>query len=207
MSQVTEDSMTTIDLLRHGEPAGGTKYRGSLDDPLSEQGWAQLHAAVGLQPPWQAIVSSPMRRCAEFAQVLAQGHGLGLQLEEGFREMSFGAWEGLTAAEVMATTPNALALFWQDPLRYGPPGSEPLLSWAGRVTAAWQTLVARYSGQHILVVGHGGMMRVVLCHLLQVPLQHLWRFEVPYATFSRIRIYGMGKDSKPVLVFHGKDSV
>jgi alpha-ribazole phosphatase/probable phosphoglycerate mutase len=178
-----------------------------LDDPLSEQGWVQLDAAVGLHPPWQAIVSSPMRRCAEFARVLAERHSLSLQLEDGLREMSFGEWEGRTAAQVMATDPNALARFWQDPVGNRPPGGEPLQDWAQRVTVAWQTLVDQYTGQHILVLCHGGTMRVVLCHLLAVPLQHIWRFEAPYATFSRIQIYGAGEDAKPALVFHGKDSL
>jgi alpha-ribazole phosphatase/probable phosphoglycerate mutase len=204
---MTEHLITTVDLLRHGEPEGGPKYRGSLDDPLSEQGWAQLHAAVGMHPPWQALVSSPLRRCAEFAQVLAQQHSLSLRLEDGLREMSFGHWEGRTAAEVMATDSQALARFWQDPVGHSPPGGEPLLAWAQRVTIAWQALVADYVGQHILVLGHGGMMRVVLCHLLAVPLQHIWRFEIPYATFSRIRLYGAGEDAKPALVFHGKDAL
>lgn len=204
---MTENSITTVDLLRHGEPEGGPKYRGSLDDPLSERGWTQLRAAVGLHPPWQGIVSSPLRRCAEFAKVLAEQHGLSLQLEDGLREMSFGDWEGRTAAEVMANNPKALECFWRDPVRYSPPGGEPLSVWAQRVTIAWQALVADYTGQHILVLGHGGMMRVVLCHLLEVPLQHIWRFEIPYATFSRICLYGAGEDAKPALVFHGKDSL
>jgi alpha-ribazole phosphatase/probable phosphoglycerate mutase len=148
-----------------------------------------------------------MRRCAEFAQVLAKQHGLSLQLEDGLREMSFGDWEGRTATEVIATTPDVLERFWRDPVRYSPPGSEPLPVWAQRVTTAWQTLVERHSGQHILVLGHGGMIRAVLCHLLEMSLQHIWRFEVSYATFSRIHIYGSGEDAKPALVFHGKDSL
>jgi alpha-ribazole phosphatase/probable phosphoglycerate mutase len=204
---MTENLITTVDLLRHGEPEGGPKYRGSLDDPLSERGWTQLHAAVGLHPPWQGIVSSPLRRCAEFANVLAEQHGLSVQLEDGLREMSFGDWEGRTAADVMATDPQALGRFWQDPVGHPPPGGESLLAWAQRVTTAWQSLVAHYTGQHILVLGHGGMMRVVLCHLLEVPLKHIWRFEIPYATFSRIRIYGTGEDAKLALVFHGKESL
>ncbi len=73
MSQV----VTTVDLLRHGEPEGGNKYRGALDDPLSELGWAQMRAATGDRCPWQAIVSSPLRRCAAFARELANRHGRG----------------------------------------------------------------------------------------------------------------------------------
>ena len=50
---------TVIDLLRHGEPLGGRRYRGQRDDPLSEQGWRQMRASVGGYREWQAVVSSP----------------------------------------------------------------------------------------------------------------------------------------------------
>ncbi|MEW6253578.1 MAG: histidine phosphatase family protein, partial [Planctomycetota bacterium] len=62
---------TLIDLMRHGEPVGGRRYRGQVDDPLSEKGWAQMRAAVGEAAPWHHVVSSPLLRCREFAETLA----------------------------------------------------------------------------------------------------------------------------------------
>jgi len=60
---------TYIDVIRHGEPVGGRRYRGySVDDPLTKKGWAQMRAAVPETPPWQHIVSSPLKRCLEFSQ-------------------------------------------------------------------------------------------------------------------------------------------
>lgn len=202
-----DNIVTTIDLLRHGEPEGGPKYRGSLDEPLSERGWAQLYAAVGAHPPWELVVSSPLKRCAEFAQALGQQQGMGVEIEPGFREMRFGDWEGRTAAEVMAATPEAVQRFWRDPLGYPPPGGEPLQDWAAGVTVAWQALLAGHRGQHVLLLSHGGTMRVILCHLLEMPLRRLWRLDIPYATLSRIRIYGNDHDAEPMLVFHGKTSL
>jgi alpha-ribazole phosphatase len=92
---------TIIDLIRHGEPVGGTRLRGSQDDPLSDLGWEQMRASVGDYSPWQSVISSPLKRCHGFAEELSQRHGLALSLDERFREIGFGAWEGKTTAELM----------------------------------------------------------------------------------------------------------
>ena len=102
---------TTLDLMRHGEPVGGRRYRGQIDDPLSEKGWAQMRAAVGELAPWDRIVSSPLLRCRAFAEALASAHGLPLTLDERLKEVGFGAWEGKTAAEIEEDAPGTLARF------------------------------------------------------------------------------------------------
>ena len=63
---------TVIDLLRHGEPVGGRRYRGQQDDPLSDTGWAQMRTSCAEQS-WDAVVSSPLQRCARFAEELVAG--------------------------------------------------------------------------------------------------------------------------------------
>jgi alpha-ribazole phosphatase len=63
----------TLDFMRHGEPVGGRKYRGQLDDPLSEKGWEQMRAAVGEAWPWTRIVSSPLLRCSEGSRLWCVG--------------------------------------------------------------------------------------------------------------------------------------
>jgi alpha-ribazole phosphatase/probable phosphoglycerate mutase len=201
---MNEEIVTTVDLLRHGEPAGGVRYRGSIDDPLSETGWAQMRAAVDDHCPWHAVVSSPLRRCAEFARELSRRHQLPLSIAPGFREISFGEWEGHTVAEVMAANPEALSRFWRDPLNHPPPNGEPLLACNRRVAAAWHGLLRHQSGRHVLLVAHGGVIRIVLRQVLDMPLKRLWRLEVPYATFSRIRVYHNGIQPEPLLEFHGK---
>ncbi|HHO59588.1 MAG TPA: histidine phosphatase family protein, partial [Thiotrichales bacterium] len=60
---------TCIDVIRHGEPEGGRRYRGhSVDDPLTEKGWLQMRSAVPENPPWQHIISSPLVRCLDFSR-------------------------------------------------------------------------------------------------------------------------------------------
>lgn len=197
--------VTYIDLLRHGLPEGGHRYRGGRDDPLAPEGWAQMWAAVGEQRgPWQRIVSSPLQRCAEFAAELARRDRLPLTLEPAFREVSFGAWEGRRVAEVHAEEAEALRRYWQDPVANPPPGGEPLPEFQARVSAAWEALVAGAEGEHVLLVAHGGVIRAILVQVLGMPLAGVLRFEVPNACLTRIHIQP-GVDGAPMasLVFHG----
>jgi len=197
-----DEAVTIIDLLRHGEPEGGHKYRGRLDDPLSARGLAQMRAVIGQRCPWKVVISSPLMRCLAFAQELADRYGLQLEIEPDLSEISFGVWEGRTLVEIVADTPHALTNFWRDPLRHPPPGGESLQACQTRVEAAWQTLLERHAGRHVLLVGHGGVIRLVISHILAMSLNHIWRLEVPYASLSRIRVHGRGANAEPVLVFH-----
>lgn len=197
-----DEAVTIIDLLRHGEPEGGHRYRGRLDDPLSLRGWAQMRAVIGERCPWEVVISSPLRRCLAFAQELAARCRLRLEIEPDFREICFGVWEGCTPVDILADTPQALADFWRDPLSHPPPGGESLAACQTRVEAAWKALLERHAGRHVLLIGHGGVVRLVISHILAMSLNHIWRLEVPYASLSRIRVHGRGADAQPVLVFH-----
>ncbi len=196
------DTITTIDLIRHGEPVGGNKYRGQLDDPLSEKGWMQMRTAVGDHCPWHVIVSSTLSRCAAFASELAQRHALPLELDVRLMEIGFGEWEGRTAAEVAAQDPTLLKRFWSDPLNNIPPGAELMTAFRDRVIAAWEDSLVRHSGKHILIVGHAGVIRMVVRHVLDMPLERMFRLAAPNAGITRIRIESDGEQSLPTLLFH-----
>lgn len=195
------NDFTTVDLLRHGEPAGGKKFRGALDDPLSPLGWQQMRAAVGDFRDWQTIVSSPLTRCAAFARELAQQLDRPLEIVQGFSEIRFGVWEGRGVAEVHASDPLALAQFWRDPIAHPIPESEPVADFDRRVGQAWATLLEHHRGQHVLLVAHGGTIRMVLRRILDMPLRRLWRFEVPFAALSRVHWFH-DPEADPRLVFH-----
>ena len=177
---------TTIDLIRHGEPEGGHKIRGALDDPLSELGWSQMHAAVGTQRPWTRLVSSPLSRCRHFAEHLSQQTGLALELNPEFREISFGVWEGLTTAELMAQDATALQRYWRDPAKHAPENAEPSQAFLARVHRAWDVLLEQQRGEHVLLVCHGGVIRAILSGVLGMPQEKMWSIDVPYANVSRI---------------------
>lgn len=177
---------TTLDFIRHGEPVGGRRYRGQIDDPLSEKGWAQMRAALGDHCPWSRIVSSPLSRCHAFARELAVRRGLPLHSDVRLKEVGFGVWEGKTAAQLDEEDPQQLARFKADPINARPAGAEPLQDFFGRVAAGIEDLLQDHAEEHALVVCHAGVIRMVLAHGLNIPLGNAYRIEVPSAGITRL---------------------
>ena len=174
-----------LDLLRHGETELGGGLRGSLDDALTEKGWAQMRAAVIEQGPWYRLVSSPLQRCARFAEELGAQLGLPVQLDKDLQELHFGAWEGQSAAALMETDAEALGLFWADPYAFTPPQGEPVVDFSTRVLAAIERLQATCAGERVLLISHGGVMRLLLAQARGLPREQLLNVEVGHgAVFS-----------------------
>ena len=195
-------SKTTIDLLRHGEPEGGVKFRGEVDDPLSSLGWEQMSQATAKCNAWEAIISSPLSRCAKFADHLAQQMGKPITINRGLREISFGEWEGKTTEDIEKTDADAVKKFWANPVTAYPPKGEKAEDFQNRVLNAWQHTLETNQGKHILLVAHGGTIRVILAEVLNIPIQAMFRIEVPFACVSRVNIYHDDKGHFPTLTFH-----
>ena len=193
---------TTIDLLRHGEPVGGRKYRGQTDDPLSEKGWQQMRDAVGEHRPWQHIVSSPLLRCQAFAVELARKKSLPLSFDERFKEVKFGVWEGKTTAQLCADDPHVIERFKRDPLNQRPAGAERLEDFFARVREAWFDLIEAHAGKHVLLVCHAGVIRMALANALNLPLASTYQIDVPSAGLTRIKVQGVGENAHHQLLFH-----
>lgn len=177
---------TVIDLIRHGEPVGGHKLRGALNDPLSELGWRQMQASVENTQPWQSIITSPLSRCHDFAMKLSTQLELPIAVNEQFKEINFGAWEGLSIKELMEKEPKALRNYWQNPDDHAPEGSEQMKDFLERIHMAWDLLIESERGKHNLLVCHGGVIRAIIMRVLGMPKEHLWNIDVPYANVSRI---------------------
>jgi len=189
------EMLTRIDFLRHGETHGGPRFRGSTDDPLMDVGLEQMKCATSSNQRWERVISSPLARCAEFARAFARQNVLPLTFDKRLKEIHFGAWEGRTAAELMAVAPDALTRFWSDPDKYPPPGGETLGRFQARVLDAWRDMVTHHAGQHLLVVTHGGVIRVLLCHLLERPIARLQELEIKQGGLYGVRVDDCGKAS------------
>ncbi|KFE54594.1 alpha-ribazole phosphatase family protein [Pseudomonas syringae] len=181
-----------LDLLRHGETELGGGMRGSLDDALTDLGWAQMRAAVIEGGPWERIVSSPLQRCARFAEELAEQLALPLSLEPGLQELHFGDWEGHSAAQLMETDAEGLGLFWADPYSFTPPNGEPVLEFSTRVLAAVQRLQQAYAGERVLLISHGGVMRLLLAQARGLPREQLLQVQVGHGALLAITVAAGG---------------
>lgn len=176
-----------LDLLRHGETESGGGFRGRLDDALTELGWQQMRAAVVDRGPWDRIVSSPLRRCADFATELADQHRLALEFEPDLRELDFGEWEGRSAADLMVDQSEALGRFWNDPYGFTPPGGEPVAAFEARILKAIERLIDRCPAERVLLVTHGGVMRLLLAQARGMAREHLLQVEVGHGDLFGIR--------------------
>src|SRR5262249_13326205 len=134
---------TTLVLVRHGATphtsekrfSGGLK---SANPGLSDEGRAQVRATADwlgrVADSVDAVVSSPVRRTMESAEILAERMGRTVEVEPGFAEMEFGRWDGLTLDEVAKQDKAALD-GWVGSLETAPPGGESFREVEQRVLA------------------------------------------------------------------------
>ena len=169
-----------IKLLRHGD-TGQRSYRGQLDDPLSELGWQQLRAAVAGHD-WDAIVASSMRRCAAFAGALADERGLPLRIDPRLVEYHFGAWQGVPIETIAQEQGDALARFWADPVNAPPPGGESFAAFRTRLHEALDDVAIAATTQHVLVITHGGAIRLLRCVAEGRDFGDMAGIDVPHAS-------------------------
>ncbi|WP_330209712.1 alpha-ribazole phosphatase family protein [Pseudomonas sp. AM4(2022)] len=181
-----------LDLLRHGETELGGGLRGSLDDALTANGWQQMRDAVVRQGPWDRLISSPLQRCALFAQALGAQLDVPVSLEPDLQELHFGAWEGQSAAALMDTDAEGLGLFWANPYSFTPPEGEPVIQFSERVLGAVVRLHQAYAGQRVLLISHGGVMRLLLAKARGLPREQLLNVEVGHGALFGLQVEADG---------------
>ncbi|MFE7787273.1 bifunctional RNase H/acid phosphatase [Streptomyces nigrescens] len=196
----------TFVLLRHGETALTPEKRfsgsGGTDPELSAAGRRQAEAtaaALAARGTIQAVVSSPLRRCRETAETVAARLGLEVRIEEGLRETDFGAWEGLTFAEVRERFPEDLDA-WLGSARVAPTGGgESFAAVARRVAVARDKLLARYAGRTVLLVTHVTPVKTLVRLALGAPPESLFRMELSAASLSAVAYFSDGNASVRLL--------
>ncbi|MGW4834979.1 bifunctional RNase H/acid phosphatase [Streptomyces globisporus] len=196
----------TLVLLRHGETALTPEKRfsgsGGTDPELSPVGRGQAEraaehfAALGTV---QEIVSSPLRRCRETAAAVAARLGLDVRIDESLRETDFGAWEGLTFAEVRERYGDDLTAWLASPDTAPTGGGESFAEVAERIAAARDRLVARYAGRTVLLVTHVTPIKTFVRLALGAPPEALFRMELSAASISTVAYYGDGNASVRLL--------
>ena len=153
-----EPAISRFILVRHGETTWNAEQRiqGQLDAELSPLGREQARrVARHLSPePFAAIYSSDLSRARETAAVVAAQIGVAVQLERGFREASFGEWEGLTVAEIRARFPEEYRLWRQDAISHRPQGGETIQALQG-IGIKWEGCSTALVSHPCLLYGSG----------------------------------------------------
>jgi len=178
-------------LIRHAESEMRGRYLGRTDPPLSDRGRAQAAALARrlAEEPLSALYSSPLQRALDTAQAIAARHGLKANAVADLAELDFGAWDGLSYEEIERREPERLAGWLRDPVTKCPPGGESLVHLSQRVVAAAQAILARHPRGDVAIVTHGGPIRTLVCHALELPLQAQWRIGQDLAALSRLDWY------------------
>ena len=200
-----EDIVTTIDLLRHGECEGGEIFRGTTNVVLSEIGWKNMQRVVEYQhkeKTWEHVISSPLLRCKLFAEHISQEHDLSLSIEDDFSEMDFGDWEGKEFHKIWEKEREKAESIYKSPHTFQPPNGEAMSDFSERVIKTGERVLQENKGKHLLLIQHGGTIRILLTHLLSMPMSSMTRFHIPYACFSRIQIHHREDMDATNLVFH-----
>lgn len=176
-------------LARHAESAWNAerRFQGRTDVGLSDSGLAQAAALARAVARRRvgAIYSSPLRRARETAEIVANERGLAVTLVNELRELSLGVWEGRTVDDVLATEAEAYRNWRERPYDCPPPEGEHIADVARRVLPVMELIVSSHAdGQEALVVSHGGVISVYLCHLLGLSPNALWQLAIGNASLS-----------------------
>lgn len=171
----------TLHLLRHGAPEVPGLLAGRTDAPSTPEGIA---ACIAKAAPldFAHVFASDLQRASVPAQAIAEARGLPLTIDPRWRELDFGAWDGLAPARL---DQQALAAFWDDPDANAPPGGERWSALTDRVSAALDDLPP----EPLLVLTHGGAIRVALHLLCGFAQSGLWAFALPYAARVSLQIW------------------
>ena len=186
---------TVTVLLRHGQTPMSVqkRYAGRSDAPLTDVGVQQAAAAAKrlASASLGVIVSSPLLRAVQTAQEVAAVNGAAVVTDDGFREADFGAWEGMTFAEVRERWPAELATWLADP-EVAPPGGESFTGVSARVTAALHRVLAARAGQTVLIVSHVTPIKTLVAAALLAPPAALYRMHLDVAALCEIDWYADG---------------
>jgi probable phosphoglycerate mutase len=133
------------------------------------------------------VVTSPLRRCRDFAEVVAKRLDLALVVDPRLREVGFGAWEGRRHDEIRDADPQAYVAFFRDAVNHRPPGAEPLDVFYARVREGILAIFDEHPEGHVLLVCHLGVIRAAIALALEMPLATFYRMHTPYAGRIRLR--------------------
>jgi probable phosphoglycerate mutase len=187
----------TLYLIRHGkiaQPDDQRRYIGQIDLPLTPEGVRQ---AQRLQMRFERVKISAVycsdlacsRKTAEI--IVGSSRNIPIFSRPELREVGMGEWEGCTFGEIAARFPAEFQARGADIAHYRVPGGESFADCSGRAVAAFEEMLRNSEG-NLLIVGYAGLNRLLLCHVLGMPISHLFRISQDYGCLNTIQCTGSG---------------
>jgi len=195
------------------------RYKGTIDVPLSEKGVRQMEQVskyiVELaqnistfnsskqksNPPcpplrkggkgglMSAVYCSDLSRAIRSAEIVAEPHSLKPIIVSSLRERNFGLWEGMSFDEIREKYPLEFDAWADNPLKFSPMEGESTLAMRDRVIQAMNEIIEKHNKENIAIVAHGGVNRIILCHILGIPLENIFRIEQDYGAVNIIEFW------------------
>ena len=185
-------------IVRHGVTLWNREMRmqGHTDIPLDEEGKRQAELlaarlyACAHSPQW--VYSSDLARARQTAESIARPLGLAVQTTPLLRETCLGDWEGLTRADIEARGDGQLLTdYLRDSHTFRPPGAETLEAVWERISRAVQAIRHDHPSGQVVIAGHGGSLRALLCEALDAPISSMRRLWLDNASLSIIDEVGL----------------
>ncbi len=189
-------SHKTIYLVRHADCRQDDikRYIGQIDLPLNQAGVKQ---ALGLARtlgdiPFTRVYCSDLKRSYDTARIISGDRCPLIDPMPELREIALGVWDGSPMEEIHQMYPQEYKERGIDLVNFRPPGGESFHDLAARIIPLFSKLL-NISGEHFIIVGHAGVNRVILCHVLGMPIAHLFRLQQDYACINLVEVahYGM----------------
>jgi len=188
--------VTRIYLARHGQVVGHDEFRyhGHFDVELTGKGVLQSERLSSFlaDKEIKAVYSSDLQRSVIGATKVAEALGLSSGALPELRELHLGRWEGLTRAEAIAKFPDDDGFTFQDLAHSKIEGGESLTDLGKRVMPAIEDIIKVNQGEHICVVAHGGVNRVILMEAMGLPVENFFKIEQDYGGLNIIDYFSDG---------------
>lgn len=186
-----------IYLLRHGETEYSQRgaFCGDLDIDLTQEGkqMAQFFAEAHRSMPWTNVYVSPMKRAIATAKPLCDALGLTMQIRDGLREISYGAWEDQEPDYVRQHYDQDFLRWQTDPAWNPPTGGETAIQIAARALPVITEIESKYKSGNVLVVSHKATIRIIICSLLGIDVgRYRDRINTPAASVSIVKFVTYG---------------
>lgn len=191
------EQKTRFYLIRHGETLWNRqgRYQGATDIELSEEGkeQAELLAKRFQYLPLDAIYVSPLKRAMATAEPVGRITGITPIVDEHFKEINFGEWEGHSIPELTEKYGESYTKFFENPFKHPFPGEGSFDKVTERSVAGFEALLQKHKGQHVAIVSHGGLLRVMLVGIMGMDIEFYRKTWMTNTSITTVDVMENGK--------------